>query len=362
LSKRSARIRRATSFAPTTSWWWKETPPPLSKRRVAGLPMSWQQGREAQDEVGAGHRLRRAVGRPLEVDRLLEHDHRVVVDVLVPVVLVDLEAQRGQLGQHQRGEPALGEQLEAGARMPGEDQLHELVAHPLGGHDLDGRRELTHRGEHLRGRHERELGDEACGTHHPQRVVTEGHLGGGGRAQHLVLEVGEPAVRVDEGEVGQPQRHGVDGEVTPDEVVLEGVAERDDRLAGLAVVGVGPVGRHLDDHVGAAGADRAELAAHVPRRGAPRREQRLGLVRSCRGREVEVAHHPPEERVAHGPADEREVVTGIREPGAEVGQRRDGRREVRHRPAKERGGGLTGGHEHQGYAARADGGGVPRPG
>ena len=44
-------------------------------------------------------------------------------------------------------------------------------------------------------------------------------------------------------------------------------------------------------------------------------------------------------------------MTGIREPGAEVGQRRDGRREVRHRPTKERGGGLTGGHEHQGYAA-----------
>jgi hypothetical protein len=108
-------------------------------------------------------------------------------------------------------------------------------------------------------------------------------------------------VRVDEGEVGQPQRHGVDGEVAPDEVVLEGVAERDDRLAGLAVVGVGPVGRDLDDHVAAAGADRAELAAHVPGRGAPRGEQRLGLVRSCRGREVEVAHRAPEEASRTGP-------------------------------------------------------------
>ena len=75
-----------------------------------GLADVVEQGGEAQHEVGPGHRLRRTVGRALEVDRLLEDDEGVVVDVLVPVVLVDLEAQRRQLGQEDVGETGVDEE------------------------------------------------------------------------------------------------------------------------------------------------------------------------------------------------------------------------------------------------------------
>jgi hypothetical protein len=99
-------------------------------------------------------------------------------------------------------------------------------------------------------------------------------------------------VRVDELQRRQPQRHRVDGEVAPDQVVGQVVAEGHLRLAGGPVVGVLAVGRHLDhDHAAAdvlASADRAERAAHVPVRVGPAAQQRLGLQRRRIGGEVQV--------------------------------------------------------------------------
>ena len=57
-----------------------------------------------------------------------------------------------------------------------------------------------------------------------------------------------------------------------------------------------------------------------------------------------------EERVAHRPADEGQLVPGRREPLTEVGEQRQDGRQVGDRLPEQRGRGLTGGHEHQGYA------------
>ena len=51
--------------------------------------------REPQHDVG----LRGRLVRGLQVDRLLHHDERVLVDVLVAVMLVDLELQPREFGQ-----------------------------------------------------------------------------------------------------------------------------------------------------------------------------------------------------------------------------------------------------------------------
>ncbi len=99
--------------------------------------------------------------------------------------------------------------------------------------------------------------------------------------------------------------------------LLEGVAEVDLRLAGLRVVLLGPVGGDLHLTTGDPGADRAEPDAHVPGRlgeAVQQREHRLG---SRIGREVEVGvrrgGQAAEERVAHGPADQGQLVPGRRE-------------------------------------------------
>ena len=76
-------------------------------------------------------------------------------------------------------------------------------------------------------------------------------------------EILQAAVRVDHCAAGverQLDRHRVDGEVPPGQVALDGVAEVDLRLAGLAVVGVGAVGRDL-----AAVGDSVDLDLHTDR-------------------------------------------------------------------------------------------------
>ena len=71
---------------------------PRSNRRVAGLPMSCSSAASRSVRSGPSVLLR---------DRLLEHGQRVLVDVLVLVVLVALQPQRGQLGQDLVGQPGL---------------------------------------------------------------------------------------------------------------------------------------------------------------------------------------------------------------------------------------------------------------
>ena len=79
-------------------------------------------------------------------------------------------------------------------------------------------------------------------------------------------------------------------------------------LAGVAVVGVGAVGRDLDGLAGDLRADRAERAADVPVRLGDRLHDREDLVGRGIRREVEVVDAAAEERVAHRAADERELV------------------------------------------------------
>ena len=112
------------------------------------------------------------------------------------------------------------------------------------------------------------------------------------------------------------------------------VAEGHLGLAGVGVVRVAAVRRHLDDDVGPPRANRR--APIVPNSrpmsqcASPHaREERLGLVRGGRRREVQVGADPPEERVAHRAADERELVAGVGEQPTEldgIGRHRSGER------------------------------------
>ena len=171
-----------------------------------------QQRRESQHQIRARHRA----GRPgLQVDRLLEHRERVLVDVLVPVVLVDLEPQRGQLGEHVVGETGVDEDLESAPRSARDHQLDQLVAYALGRHDRDALGHLLDRGARVRVEREPELRDEPRRPHHAQRIVVERLARGHRRAQRPPCEVGEPVERVHERQPGQAHGHRVHGEVPP---------------------------------------------------------------------------------------------------------------------------------------------------
>ena len=147
--------------APTTSWWWNDTPcEPIE--RVFGLPTSWSSAasRTMSDGPRLGH----------DRDRVGEH-------VLVAVDRVLLDPHGRQLGQDDVGEAGVDEEPQAGGRVVDHEQLVELVADPLGRHDLEpadacSRTAAT---SAVVGR-EAVAGDEPGRPQHPQRVVGEGHL------------------------------------------------------------------------------------------------------------------------------------------------------------------------------------------
>ena len=151
---------------------------------------------------------------------------------------------------------------------------------------------------------EPELRGEPGGTQHPQRVVAEGDLRARRGVEGAGQEVVESAGRIHEHLLGQAQRHGVHGEVAAHQVVFEGGAELDHRLAGLSVVDVGPIGGDLHRVPRDARTDRAERPPDVPVGVGDGLHDGEDLVWSSIRGEVEVVDGATEERVAHRAADE----------------------------------------------------------
>ena len=282
---------------------------------------------EPDDEVGFGQVLR-VVGAHVraslprrvlcfEVDGLPEHGEAVLVDVLVPVVLVGLEPQAGDLGEHMVGEPGAHEEIDAGGRVRAGDELDEFDLDALGGDDRDPSRHRLHRRFDLGVRVEAELGGEPGRPHHPQRVVGERVLGRPGGADAPGEEVVEALVGVDEGLLGQADGHRPDREVAADEVVVEAVAEPDDGFARFGLVRLGSVGGDLDLDAGLHRSDRPEVATDVPVGVGPVGDEGEDVVGPRVGGEVEIGHRPTEKCVTHGPADEGEFEAGVSEAAAE---------------------------------------------
>ncbi len=270
-----------------------------------------EQRREPQHEV----RLR---ARLLEVDRLVEHDEGVLVDVLVLVVLVDLQPHGRHLRQHVVGEAGVDHQLEPPARVHAAQQLGQLDLDPLRGDPVDLAVHVVDRGEHAGRRGEAELAHEPDRAHHPQRVVGERLLRGRRRVEHLATQRVPAVVRVDELLRRQVDGHRVDREVAPDQVFFDRAAEADLGVAALPVVGVGPEGGDLHGRAALGRAHRAERDPGVPDRVGPAGQQLAHAFGPCVGREVEVVAEAVEQRVPHGPADEIELVPGLGEPGGEL--------------------------------------------
>ncbi len=263
-----------------------------------------QQRRQPQHQV----RLARRIGGALQVDRLVQHGQRVPVDVLVLVVLVDLQLHGRHLGQHVVGQPGLHQQLDAAARELAAQQLGQLDLHPLRGDPGDFGGHVGHRFHHPVGGGEAELGDEAGGPQHPQRIVGEGVLRRGRGVQPTVYQVRHSAVQVDERPARQLDGHGVHREIAAHQVAFDGVAEGDVRIAAHAVVGVRTERGDLDRRAVPVRAERAELDPGVPDRLRPAGQQIADLLRTGVGGEVQVRAQPPQQRVPHAAADQVQPV------------------------------------------------------
>ena len=102
------------------------------------------------------------------------------------------------------------------------------------------------------------------------------------------------------------------------------------------------------------GADRAEVASHVPACGGPAVEDPLDVVGSRRGGEVEVARlQPPHQRVSHRTADQRDLVAGVGESLADRLEDWRGAYELAHSCALHVGKGRLRRHDAPPYEERA---------
>ena len=260
----------------------------------------------------------------LQGDGLRKHGQRMLVDVLVPVVLVDLEPQSGDLGQHLAGHPGVHQQGYAPRRAVGarrQHELDELVLDPFRRHHGEPRGQFRHRLPCLRRDHEAQLGGEAGRAEHAQRIVIERVLRPARRTQHLVPDVTQAAERVHQVERGQARRHRIDREVTPGQVRLQRGSVLHARLARMRLVFLAAVGRDLDIPVTLAQADGAEVDSHLPDRVGPVRDDLEHLIRPRVGRQVEIGVLPADEHIAHGAADQGEFVTVAGKHAPERSQR-----------------------------------------
>ncbi|CAM5229218.1 hypothetical protein STENM223S_04725 [Streptomyces tendae] len=285
----------------------------------------------------------------------------MVVDILVPVVLVTLQPQGGQLGQDPLGETGLHQQSQSLARVGGQDELVQLVPDPFCRDDVDAPGHVLHGLDDLRSHLEVELRGEACRPHHPERIVREGVLRSPRRAQHAGSEVVEPAVRVDEHLLRECYGHRVHREVTADEILLDGVAVGHLGLARGAVVRLRPIGGHLDLPAVLLPSHRAERDPDLPDRVRPGTHDLQYVLRAGVRREVQVVSEPPEQGVPDRAADQGEREPGLLESAGEiVGGRGDPQR-LTHRAVllltQDTGAGFVGvRHNRTGYVARAEAG------
>ena len=153
---------------------------------------------------------------------------------------------------------------------------------------------------------EAQLGGEADGAQHAQRVLVEAALRLAHAAEQPALEVGAAAEGVGDMPRGV-HGHGVHGEVPPREVGLQRTAEGD--AVGPAVVGVGALGAEggdLDLAAGGEDGDRAVLYA----RGHAAREEGEHLLRHGGGGGVPVRGAAAKQAVAHAAPGEYGLVTG----------------------------------------------------
>ncbi len=144
---------------------------------------------QAQRQVGA-------VG--LQSHGVFHDRERVLVDVFVLCMLVDLEFEPAEFRDDELGQPGVDEQAQTCDRIGGEHELLELVADAFGGDAGQVTCHLGHGDDDFVGDPEAELRAEAGGTQHAKRVVGETLAGGRRGADDAVFEVSETVVQVGE--------------------------------------------------------------------------------------------------------------------------------------------------------------------
>ena len=245
---------------------------------------------------------RRAV---LERDRLLEHRQGVLVDVLVPVVLVDLQPQRRQLGQHVVGQPGVDEQREARAAGRGASSSLLSSSRTRSADTIAIRSAIaviaaTHLGVDRRSRAGRRTAPPASSAAGRRRTTPPACPGSAARRRARSSRPPNGSTNVSD---GSAHGHRVDREVAPAQVALEACRRTSTSgLRDVAVVALVAVGRDLDHELAACARRSCRTRARRPTRRPPSPRRTARVTSGARvGGEVEVGRRPAETASRTGP-------------------------------------------------------------
>ena len=242
-------------------------------------------------------------------------------------MLVPLQPELGHLGQDLFRDPRIHKHGYSAHRPVGAgraEQLGQLAADPFRRHHRQPAAIAVIAACTLGFHRKAELCGEPRGAEHPQRVVVERVFRPSRCAQHLGPQVTHAAERIDELQRRQQRRDGIDGEVAPGQVRLQGAAVGHPGLARVRLVLIAAVGGDLADDIAPAQAHGAELDPGLPDLVGPAGDDLADLFRPRIGGQVVlvIVHLAAQEDVPDHPADQGEFVAFGGEQGRQTGNRR----------------------------------------
>ena len=249
----------------------------------------------------------------------------MLVDVFVLMVFVDRHLHAAHFGKDHLAEPGLHHQVNPGHGIGTEQHFVQLDSHPFDGDTAQLRCHRCDGFAHPVGNSESKLGDEPRRAKHPQRVVGEGHRGGGRGVQDSPLHRGQSAQWINKltrPVRGNPHGHRIDGEVPANQIILKAFTKTHLRVSGNLVVAVGPKGGDLQPLPNLGHAHGSEVDAGVPGRVGPGPDNLLHRLRPGVGGEVEVGGHSAEHGVADAAPNQIQLLARGREQPAEFAQQR----------------------------------------
>ena len=221
----SSRLR--TSFAPTTSWWWKDTRPPRLVPAGGRLADVVQQRGQPQHQVGRlAVRIAPSPARSPGPARSASACRRPCAGGArrSPSAAPAARAARRRRARYRRTAPAPRRGASCSSVLDSSACTRSGVIRASSPASAVIAATTSSSGR------QPQLGDEPDGAQHPQRVVGEGVHGGSRACAAVRQQVPEPAERIGDRAVGaQRDRHRVDREVAPGQVVDQRVAPGDRR-------------------------------------------------------------------------------------------------------------------------------------
>ena len=242
-----------------------------------------------QEHRPAQHRLRRHRRRAA---------HQMLPDGMAVVWIVLFKAHGGENFRQKHADHLRIRQQHRSGPVPAEELRH-LLAQPLRRDPPQPRRAAPQAPRRLLPDGKAKTRGKAQRPHHAQRIFAEAAVRLAHAADHPARQILPPAEHVHE--CSAPvERHGVDGEIPPCEVILDPGREcHAARVPPVVIWPVGAEGRHLDRLVILPHGDGAVRQACG---NAPARKERHDLLRPGRRRHVPVVRHGPAQQVAHAPA------------------------------------------------------------